>query len=128
MQKFTALIAAGALLASVGGAFAAGTSPAQPAKTPAAAPTATTTPGPATATASATTTAKPMASHHHMAMHMSHVKAIQTALNSNGEQLAVDGRWGPKSRAALKDFQQKNGLKPTGHADKATMEKLKVSM
>jgi peptidoglycan hydrolase-like protein with peptidoglycan-binding domain len=69
-----------------------------------------------------------MPSHAHHAMSSKHVKAIQAALNQNGAQLNVDGRWGPKTRSALMDFQQKNGLKATGHADKATLDKLNVSM
>ena len=109
MRKITALIAAGALLASVSGALAASAGTAAPAPA-AAAP------------------AMPAHSHHAMMMHSKHVKAIQAALNSNGEQIAVDGRWGPKTRSALMDFQQKNGLKATGRADKATLQKLNVSM
>ena len=35
---------------------------------------------------------------------------IQTALNRHGYNLAVDNVWGPKSSAALADFQAKNGL------------------
>lgn len=35
---------------------------------------------------------------------------IQTALNRHGYNLAVDNVWGPKSSAALADFQSKNGL------------------
>lgn len=120
MHKFTTLVAVGALLMSVSAAFAAGTAPAQP-----------TTPAPAAApaptpTASATA-AKPMGGRH-VAMHLNHVKAVQAALNSNGEQVTVDGRWGPKTHAAIEDFQQKNGLKVTGRADKETRQKLNVSM
>lgn len=35
---------------------------------------------------------------------------IQTALNRHGYNLVVDNIWGPKSSAALADFQSKNGL------------------
>jgi peptidoglycan hydrolase-like protein with peptidoglycan-binding domain len=99
MQKLGVLVAAGVLLASAGGAMAA---------------------SPATAGASVPAT--------HHTMHVKHVKAVQTALNSNGEQIAVDGHWGPKTKSALMDFQQKNGLKATGHLDKATLQKLNVTM
>jgi peptidoglycan hydrolase-like protein with peptidoglycan-binding domain len=63
----------------------------------------------------------------HGSMSHKRVKAIQAALNSMGGQIAVDGRWGPKTEGALKDFQQKHGLKVTGHADAATLQQLKVT-
>jgi peptidoglycan DL-endopeptidase CwlO len=109
MQKLTGLVAAGLLLAvSASGAMAA---------------------SPATAGASTTAASStPASSPHHAMMHSKHVKAIQAALNQNGEQLSVDGKWGPKTHGALMDFQQKNGLKATGHADKATMQKLNIAM
>jgi len=119
MQKLTAVIAAGALLASVSGALAA---------SPAAAGASTAAPAAATTQPSSQMPATTMPMHHHMAMHSKHVKAIQAALNGKGEQVTVDGLWGPKTRAALKDFQQKNGLQATGHADKATLQKLNISM
>ena len=110
MQKLTGLVAAGLLLAaSASGAMAA---------SPAAA-------GASAAAPAAASSATPAGSPHH-AMHNNHVKAIQTALNQNGEQLTIDGKWGPKTRSALMDFQQKNGLKATGHADKATLQKLNM--
>lgn len=57
---------------------------------------------------------------------MSHrrVEEIQTALNKDGAQLAIDGIYGPKTRAALEDFQKKNDLQATGRADHATLRKL----
>jgi peptidoglycan hydrolase-like protein with peptidoglycan-binding domain len=61
---------------------------------------------------------------HRAAMSSDQVKAIQTSLNSNGEHVSVDGKLGPKTAAALKDYQQKQGLKPTGRPDKATMDHL----
>jgi peptidoglycan hydrolase-like protein with peptidoglycan-binding domain len=62
---------------------------------------------------------------HRAAMSSDQVRAIQTSLNSNGEHLSVDGKLGPKTVAALKDYQQKQGLKPTGRPDKATMDHLR---
>jgi len=53
------------------------------------------------------------------------VERLQTALNTNGAQLTVDGKMGPKTSAALMDFQKAHGLKPTGHVDKETMAALK---
>ena len=53
-----------------------------------------------------------------------HIKALQEALDKNGAKIAADGRWGAKTRNALVAFQKKNGLKATGHLDKATDAKL----
>ncbi len=55
------------------------------------------------------------------------VKAIQEALNKQGASLKVDGVLGAKTRAALKKFQKDSGLKVTGKADQATLEKLGVA-
>ncbi len=54
------------------------------------------------------------------------VMAIQTALNKNGAMLKADGMMGMKTRAALKKFQSKHGLKATGYANKATLKALGV--
>jgi peptidoglycan hydrolase-like protein with peptidoglycan-binding domain len=51
---------------------------------------------------------------------------VQTALNANGAQLDVDGKWGPKSSAALKVFQSSHKLKATGRMDPATAKALGV--
>jgi murein L,D-transpeptidase YcbB/YkuD len=82
------------------------------------------------ANAPATTTAAPpakAASPHNHAMSRQRVEAIQQALNTNGEHVTVDGVWGSKTAAAVKDFQQKHGLQPTGHVNRATMEQLHVA-
>ncbi|HYB57479.1 MAG TPA: peptidoglycan-binding domain-containing protein [Alphaproteobacteria bacterium] len=62
--------------------------------------------------------------HHHAGSAM--VKSAQEALNKEGAALAVDGIMGPKTRAALKSYQQAHGLKATGRLDKATRAALKV--
>jgi peptidoglycan DL-endopeptidase CwlO len=54
------------------------------------------------------------------------VAKIQTALNANGAQLQVDGKWGPKTSAALKAYQSAHNLKPTGKPDGATRKALGV--
>jgi peptidoglycan hydrolase-like protein with peptidoglycan-binding domain len=55
------------------------------------------------------------------------VKAVQQALKDKGHDTGdIDGRMGPKTQAALRDFQQKEGLKATGRADAETMAKLGV--
>ena len=42
------------------------------------------------------------------------VKRIQEALNNHGYGLGVDGVWGDKTDAAIRDYQQKNGLSVDG--------------
>ncbi len=75
---------------------------------------------------------KPMAKKHMAKKHMARkapsksAMALQEALNKHGATLKVDGHIGPATRAAIKKFQAANGLKATGHADKATMAKLKA--
>ena len=53
-----------------------------------------------------------------------HIEKVQQSLNSNGAALTVDGKWGPKTAAAVKDFQKAHGLKPTGRLDKSTRAQL----
>ncbi|MGH1353178.1 MAG: peptidoglycan-binding domain-containing protein [Methyloligellaceae bacterium] len=48
----------------------------------------------------------------------------QKALVQQGASLKVDGKWGRKSRSALKAFQKKNGLKANGRLTRATKAKL----
>jgi peptidoglycan hydrolase-like protein with peptidoglycan-binding domain len=38
------------------------------------------------------------------------VKVLQTILNAEGAGLSVDGSFGPKTAAAVKEFQKKHGL------------------
>jgi peptidoglycan hydrolase-like protein with peptidoglycan-binding domain len=53
------------------------------------------------------------------------VKAMQQALTDKGHDAGgIDGKMGPKTQAALRDFQQQEGLKATGRADADTMAKL----
>jgi peptidoglycan hydrolase-like protein with peptidoglycan-binding domain len=55
------------------------------------------------------------------------VKAIQQALKDKGHDPGeIDGVMGPKTRAALRDYQKKEGLKATGQLDKETAAKLGV--
>lgn len=54
-------------------------------------------------------------------------RKIQEALKAKGNDPGpIDGRMGPKTRAAVKAFQEANGLKPTGQVDSQTAEKLGV--
>jgi peptidoglycan hydrolase-like protein with peptidoglycan-binding domain len=54
------------------------------------------------------------------------VKALQQALNGQGANLQNDGVWGPGTEAALKHYQQHNGLPATGQLDQATRTKLNL--
>lgn len=127
----TSIMMAAPLLAVPGFAQApAASAPAAPA--PAApAPAAPATPAPAPGSATPAPSAMPgmsgMPMQHakpaagdHADMRMDRVKKLQTALNAHGATLTVDGKMGPKTTAALKTFQQAQGLKVTGHPDKET--------
>jgi peptidoglycan hydrolase-like protein with peptidoglycan-binding domain len=54
------------------------------------------------------------------------IAQAQTALNSNGAQLTVDGHMGAKTRSALIAFQHQHNLKPTGRLNAATAKALGV--
>lgn len=55
------------------------------------------------------------------------VRAAQQALKDKGHDPGpIDGKMGPKTQAALKDFQKAQGLKETGRLDNETMAKLEV--
>lgn len=53
------------------------------------------------------------------------VKAAQQALKDKGHDPGnVDGRMGPKTQAALRDFQKAQGLQASGRLDAKTMQSL----
>ena len=52
------------------------------------------------------------------------VKKLQEALNSQGYGLSVDGIYGAKTQAAVRDYQSKNGLSVDGIAGVNTQGKL----
>jgi peptidoglycan hydrolase-like protein with peptidoglycan-binding domain len=55
-------------------------------------------------------------------------RKVQEALKAKGNDPGpIDGRMGPKTRAAIKSFQEANGLKGTGQLDSQTAEKLGVA-
>lgn len=56
------------------------------------------------------------------------VAVIQELLNQRGAGLAVDGKFGPDTQAALKSFQSKEGLTADGVAGKDTYSHLIVSL
>jgi peptidoglycan hydrolase-like protein with peptidoglycan-binding domain len=54
-------------------------------------------------------------------------KKVQEALKAKGQDPGpIDGVMGPKTRAAVKSFQEASGLKATGRVDDQTAEKLGV--
>ncbi len=54
------------------------------------------------------------------------VKALQQRLNDHGARLAVDGKFGPKTERAVKDFQRRHELAPDGVRGPKTAEALKA--
>jgi peptidoglycan hydrolase-like protein with peptidoglycan-binding domain len=53
---------------------------------------------------------------------------VQEALKAKGNDPGpIDGKMGPKTRAALKAFQEANGLKGTGQMDDQTADKLGIA-
>lgn len=53
------------------------------------------------------------------------VKAVQEALREHGQDPGpIDGIMGPKTQAALREFQRSEGLPETGRIDPETMAKL----
>jgi peptidoglycan hydrolase-like protein with peptidoglycan-binding domain len=64
-----------------------------------------------------------------MRMSADEIRQAQQKLKDDGDYTGqVDGRMGPKTAAAIKKFQQGNGLPQTGHLDQQTASKLGVSM
>jgi len=55
------------------------------------------------------------------------VMAMQQRLNEQGFSAGrVDGLWGPDTSAAVRNFQQKNGLRRTGQLDQGTLRALGI--
>ena len=52
---------------------------------------------------------------------------VQDQLRRSGEKVAVDGLYGPKTEQAVKDFQGKHGLEPSGVVDQATAKALEAA-
>ena len=58
---------------------------------------------------------------------MADTRAAQEALKTQGfDPGPIDGRMGPRTQAAVTDYQRKNDLPATGMLDDATMSKLNV--
>jgi membrane-bound lytic murein transglycosylase B len=55
------------------------------------------------------------------------VTAIQQALKDRGHDPGkIDGLMGPRTRAALREFQTAEGIEPTGRSDETTLAALGV--
>lgn len=52
------------------------------------------------------------------------VEILQRALRAHGIQIAIDGDFGPATELAVKQFQSRRGIPPTGIADAATWSDL----
>ena len=107
----------------VAGTFVAATIPAAGAATAAQAAASTAAPPSQASTSPAPT---PRTGAHQATLTRKRIEALQTELNGTGEQLTIDGIWGRKTETALRNFQEKHGLKATGRADAATLQQLNM--
>ena len=55
------------------------------------------------------------------------IKQAQEKLSEKGHQVQADGKMGPKTQAALKDFQKDEGIQQSGKLDQDTLAKLGVN-
>lgn len=55
------------------------------------------------------------------------VRQVQQALNQQGYDVGeVDGAWGPQTRDAMRNYQQAQGLEPTGEPNLRTLSSLGI--
>lgn len=57
-------------------------------------------------------------------MSRTEVQHVQRALNNAGYDVRVDGKWGPSTQRALRDYQQAHGLAATGRPNRDTLAAL----
>ncbi len=55
------------------------------------------------------------------------IRNIQQALKERDHDLRVDGKWGPQTSSAVREFQQKEGLEETGQLNLSTLQALGVA-
>jgi peptidoglycan hydrolase-like protein with peptidoglycan-binding domain len=115
IQHRLAFVAAAAVIVALAGCSSGGSQSSS--APPPAAPAAMTAPPAQSSPPPAMTASKPMS-------RQDMVQSVQTALNSNGANLTVDGRMGPKTAAALRAYQKQHNLKVTGQPDQATLSAL----
>jgi peptidoglycan hydrolase-like protein with peptidoglycan-binding domain len=128
MKSWKSVLAVGlASLLVATSAMAQSTSPApadSPGRTDAGASVATPSPAPGAGETTAQPT-KPAAKRSRVSRER--VTAVQQALKDRGHDPGeIDGALGPKTRAALREFQKKEGLKVTGRLDSATLARLGI--
>jgi len=57
-----------------------------------------------------------------------HVREVQQKLMQEGHDVgSIDGQFGPKTEAALRSYQQEEGLQATGQIDEQTLQKLGIA-
>lgn len=61
-----------------------------------------------------------------MGMDEQSIRELQQALNNAGYDVMVDGIWGQQTRTALEEFQQQEGIEPTGEPDPQTLAALEL--
>src|SRR5262245_49485397 len=55
------------------------------------------------------------------------IRQAQEQLSSKGHEVQADGKLGPKTQAAVKEFQQSEGIQASGRLDQETLAALGVS-
>lgn len=62
------------------------------------------------------------------AMSSDQIRQVQQALKDKGHEVgSIDGKWGPKTQNALKEYQQAQGMSASGELDSQTLSSLGVS-
>lgn len=56
------------------------------------------------------------------------IQSVQSSLKSEGHSVSVDGKWGPQTASALREFQMNNNLPATGQLDTQTLAALNIDM
>ncbi|WP_193222319.1 peptidoglycan-binding domain-containing protein [Alkalilimnicola sp. S0819] len=54
------------------------------------------------------------------------IRQLQQALSEQGQDLQTDGIWGPETHQALRQYQQEQGLEPSGQIDSETLASLNL--
>lgn len=65
----------------------------------------------------------------HQAMRSEQIREVQKKLNEIGYHSGnVDGKWGPETQAAVRNFQKAKGIEATGQLDQRTLDELGVEV
>jgi murein L,D-transpeptidase YcbB/YkuD len=60
-------------------------------------------------------------------LNASQLQTVQRRLRNAGHAVSVDGKWGPATARAVRDFQRQQGLNVTGSLDQKTLAALDIS-